>query len=270
MIKTAVFPVAGFGTRTLPVTKVLSKEMLPVYNKPLIQYAVEEAINAGITRLVFITSPEKQMVLSHFLRNEALELHLKEKNKPDLLALLEPTNLDNLEIIGIPQESPKGLGHAVLLAQEAVQEDAFCVLLPDDLFVNSDFLQQMVMAFGNQKGMMTAVRQVPQAEASKYGILDIQSQENGILKAKGVVEKPSPEKAPSDMAILGRYILPKEIFGFLRDQSDGVGGEIQLTDAIAACLASGTPLAGYAYNDKHFDCGSLTGWQQANLYYFKN
>ncbi len=264
-IKTCIFPVAGLGSRFLPATKSIPKEMLVVVDKPLIQYAVEEAKAAGIERFIFVTSQGKSAIEDHFDSSPVLEETLKKRGKVAEVERLEALRLDPGQAVYIRQHAPLGLGHAVLCAQHLVNEDAFALILADDLVLADEpCLQQMIQEYTPQDGNMVGVMEVPMEQTHRYGILDVLQHKGKKVLAQEVIEKPSLEKSPSNIAIIGRYILNQSIFNYLQNQIPGAGGEIQLTDAIQAMLKK-VPLCGYRYKGHRFDCGTKEGWLEANL-----
>lgn len=264
-IKTCIFPVAGLGSRFLPATKSIPKEMMVVVDKPLIQYAVEEAKAAGIERFIFVTSQGKAAIEDHFDSCPTLEGVLKQRNKQAELASIENIRLDAGQAIYIRQHAPLGLGHAVLCAQKLVNEEAFAVILADDLVLSEKpCLQQMVEAYDGEQGNMVGVMDVPYEQTNRYGILEVSEQENQKVFAKNVLEKPAIDKAPSQTAIIGRYILKRDIFSYLENQTAGAGGEIQLTDGIQAMIKS-QGLCGFRYQGQRYDCGTKDGWLEANI-----
>jgi len=264
VIRKAVFPVAGMGTRFLPVTKASPKEMLPIVDKPLIQYAVEEAIAAGCNELIFVTSGEKRAIEDHFDKNYELESKLKEKNKLDLLEQVQNIPPKGISCVYIRQQEALGLGHAVLCAKQLIGDEPFAVLLADDLIKTSPAcLEQMAKKMSSEKcSGVLAVERVPAAETQQYGVVAI-DKDYAINK---IVEKPKPEHAPSNLAVVGRYILPSSIFQYLENVKPGAGGEIQLTDAIADLIKTERVLA-HAFDGHRYDCGSKFGYLQANLEY---
>lgn len=264
-IRTAVFPVAGLGTRFLPATKASPKEMLVVVDKPLIQYAVEEAQDAGIENFIFVTSHGKSAIEDHFDVNYSLEQILGQRGKKAELAILHASQLAPGQASFIRQQSPLGLGHAVWCARQLVGNQPFALMLADDLILaKKPCLSQMVDAYQQVGGNVVAVMDVAPDHVSRYGILDIQEDKGAYVQAKGVVEKPSMDKAPSTTAIVGRYILQPEIFDVLGKQKEGNGGEIQLTDAFPA-LIDRMPFHGFRFEGQRFDCGLKEGWLEANL-----
>lgn len=265
-IRTAVLPVAGLGTRFLPATKAIPKELLPVVDKPLVQYAVEEALAAGVERLVMITGRGKAALEDHFDADPELEAALRRSGKEELLAAVEASGALANQVIYIRQGHPLGLGHAVWCARRVVGNEPFAVLLPDDLTHGPEpILGQMVRRFREVGYSMAAVMEVPPDQVHRYGILDPGGvEQNGLIPARGLVEKPSPATAPSNLAIIGRYILTPAIFDCLERGGRGEGGEIQLTDAMAALLAE-QPIFGYRFQGTRYDCGDKVGFQMANL-----
>ncbi|WP_322891094.1 MULTISPECIES: UTP--glucose-1-phosphate uridylyltransferase [unclassified Yoonia] len=266
-IRKAVFPVAGLGTRFLPATKTVPKEMLPLIDRPLIQYAVDEARAAGIEEFIFVTSPGKGALEGYFDQNAGLEAKLQEGGKSGLLAILRASNMPDGQHCFIRQAQPLGLGHAVRLAARLVGDEPFAVLLPDDV-IRADVpcLKQMVAAHAEIGGNMVATIEVPREATSSYGVLDIEHRFGRTVRARGMVEKPAPADAPSTQAVVGRYILQPSVMTRLESVLPGAGGEIQLTDAIAADLET-TPLNGYHFDGQRFDCGSIAGYVEATVTY---
>ena len=264
-ITKAVFPVAGLGTRFLPATKASPKEMLPIVDKPLIQYAVEEAIAAGITELIFITGRTKRAIADHFDKSFELETMLEAKGHTELLEQLRSILPKHVSCIYIRQVEALGLGHAVLCAKPAVGNEPFAVILADDLIdANPPALKQMVEIYENESSSVLGVEDVLPSETASYGIVDAQEIRENLLQLKSIVEKPEPEHAPSTLAVVGRYILTPEIFDCLQNLEPGRGGEIQLTDGIAALLQKEKVFA-YRFKGKRFDCGSKLGYMKANV-----
>ncbi len=263
-ITKAVFPVAGMGSRFLPATKASPKEMMPIVDKPLIQYAVEEAVAAGITDMVFITGRNKRAIEDHFDKAYEIESELEARGKHDLLRLVQETVPAHINCIYIRQAEPLGLGHAVLCAAPVVGDEPFAVLLADDL-IDGDppVLRQMADVHAEQQCSLLGVQLVPQADTGQYGIVSIDA-EDGLQRVTAIVEKPAPEQAPSNLAVVGRYVLTPRIFHHLRNVRAGAGGEIQLTDAIAALLAEETVLA-CPFHGIRYDCGSKLGYLKAIL-----
>lgn len=264
-IRAAVFPVAGRGTRFLPATKASPKEMLPIVDKPLIQYAVEEAIDAGATKLIFITGSSKRAIEDHFDTDPELERALTDAGKDELLQSIRGIVPDGISCIYIRQGKPLGLGHAVLCSRSAVGDEPFFVHLADDLIAgNPPCLTQMAAEYAKHGGSVIAVEKVPPEDTSSYGIVSVDAANQDRIMA--IVEKPSPDEAPSNLAVVGRYLLPAKIFDKLETTSRGAGGEIQLTDAIADLLEE-SPVYAYAFSGKRFDCGSKLGYLKATVAY---
>ncbi len=262
-IRKAIFPVAGMGTRFLPATKSIPKEMLPLIDRPLIQYAVDEARAAGIEEFIFVTAAGKGALEDYFDTAAALEHRLSASGKTDALAALERTRMPEGALSFVRQSKPLGLGHAVRLAERLVGNEPFAVLLPDDVIrAPQGALSQMVAAHRETRGHMVATMDVPRAQTSSYGILDVSSENGRLTHARALVEKPRPENAPSTQAIVGRYILEPSIFGRLADLGPGSGGELQLTDAISADVET-AGINGYRFEGERFDCGSVLGFVQA-------
>ncbi len=261
----AVFPVAGLGTRFLPATKASPKEMLPIVDIPLIQYAAEEAIAAGATELIFITGRNKRSIPDHFDKSYELESELEARGKTQVLEALRGILPKGVSCIYIRQPEALGLGHAVLCARPVVGNEPFSVILADDLIdAKKPALQQMVELFGQQNASILGVEDVAPAETASYGIVDAEPISDRVLQVKGIVEKPKPEDAPSTLAVVGRYILTPAIFDLLEKVAPGKGGEIQLTDGIAALMKQERVLA-YRFDGKRFDCGSKLGYMKANV-----
>lgn len=267
-ITKAVFPVAGLGTRFLPATKASPKEMLPIVDKPLIQYAVEEAVEAGITDMIFVTGRSKRAIEDHFDKAYELETELEMRGRTSMLELLRGMLPKNVNCIYIRQAEALGLGHAVLCARPVVGDEPFAVILADDLIdERPGSLAQMVQIFSQHGASVIATERVAPAETSSYGIVDAKQEvAPGVLQIRGIVEKPDPAAAPSNMAVVGRYLLTPGIFDCLERVQPGKGGEIQLTDGIAALLARERVLA-CQYQGKRYDCGSKLGYMQANVVY---
>ena len=267
----AVFPVAGLGTRFLPATKAQPKEMLPVVDKPLIQYAVEEAYSAGIRHMIFVTGRNKRAIEDHFDTAYELENELAMAEKHELLSLVRSVQPDDMHFAFVRQPRSLGLGHAVLCAEHLVGNEPFAVLLADDLMVGPangpSVLGQMAAQFAAVQQSILAVQEVPLAQTRRYGIVAVQAADAarpGLMKVEKIVEKPAPELAPSRMAVAGRYILMPEIFGHIRRQATGVGGEIQLTDGISSLLSEQSVYA-LQYEGKRYDCGSKEGFLEATV-----
>ena len=265
-ITKAVFPVAGLGTRFLPATKASPKEMLPVVDKPLIQYAVEEAVAAGCEQLIFVTSSSKRAIEDHFDKAYELEAELEAKGKDKLLQITKDIVPPHVSCIYIRQPEALGLGHAVLCAKPAVGDEPFTVILADDL-INNDAkgcVKQMVESYGEHGSSILAVQQVEKDETDKYGIVSLENKSDNEGFISGIVEKPAPAEAPSTLAVVGRYVLNPGIFHFLEKTQRGAGNEIQLTDAIADLLSEEKVFA-YPFEGVRYDCGSKLGYLQANV-----
>jgi UTP--glucose-1-phosphate uridylyltransferase len=267
-VRKAVFPVAGLGSRFLPATKAQPKEMLPIVDKPLIQYAVEEAVAAGITDLIFITGRNKRAIEDHFDTAYELEAELQANGKTALLEVLRNTVPKNIHCIFIRQSAPLGLGHAVLCARPIVGDEPFAVLLADDFMDveqgQTPVLAQMTEIYAREGASLLAVQDVPRADTRQYGIVSATSYQPGLERVNGIVEKPNPEVAPSTLAVVGRYVLDNKIFNYLEGIGKGAGGEIQLTDGIAALLKS-DPVLAYRYAGQRYDCGSKLGYLKATV-----
>ena len=262
-IRKAVFPVAGMGTRFLPATKSIPKEMLPIVDRPLIQYAIDEAREAGIEEFIFVSAAGKGALEDYFDTAATLEMRLKAAGKDKALEALAPTRMPEGALTILRQASPKGLGHAVRQARRHIGDDPFAVLLPDDLIKGAPgALSQMVAAHAKVGGHMVATMDVPRAAVSAYGVLDIVSEQGRIAHARGMVEKPRADVAPSTKAVIGRYILQPDIFDRLDTLGPGAGGEMQLTDAINADVDR-IGVSGYRFAGERFDCGSVQGFVQA-------
>jgi len=269
-VKTAVFPVAGMGTRFLPITKAIPKEMLPIMAKPLIQYAVDEAVAAGIDHLVFVTSGSKRSIEDYFDKNYELEKRLEDSGKVDALGSLHRILPSSVSLSYIRQREPKGLGDAILTAKRLVGEENFTVLLADDLVVQEkgkkSFLCDLVDSFQGEMGANLALNQIPREESYRYGIADF-DEKTGKISA--LVEKPSPKDAPSSWAVLGRYVFSPEIFSYLEKTKAGFGGELQITDAISLMMKDKL-VCGRIFEGRSFDCGSFVGFKEAIQYYAMN
>lgn len=267
-ITKAIFPVAGLGTRFLPATKANPKEMLPIVDKPLIQYAVEEAIAAGITELIFVTSSAKRAIEDHFDSNFELEATLQQRGKEELLDIVRGILPDGVSCAYIRQKNPQGLGHAVLCAKQLVMNEPFAVLLADDLIDGgaNPCLRQMVEQFATVQTSMVAVQKIHPSETHKYGIVAVPADCHAMTAISGIIEKPAPAEAPSNLAVVGRYILTPHIFTLLANTQMGSGGEIQLTDAIAKLLQDEKVYA-YQFTGKRYDCGTKLGYLEATIAY---
>ena len=265
-VRKAVFPVGGLGTRFLPATKAMPKEMLPVVDKPLIQYAVEEAQAAGIEEFIFVTGRSKTAIEDHFDHSYELEDTLKERAKENELKAIQSWMPRPGQVAYTRQQLPLGLGHAVLCARSLVGDEPFAVLLADDLVLaKTPCLKQMVEAHAETQANVVAVVDVPREHTNRYGILDIERDDGRLVKVKGVVEKPAPKNAPSTLSIIGRYVLEPAVFDHLAKMERGAGNEIQLTDALAKLIAEKHPFFGLRYEGKRFDCGDKAGFFEANL-----
>jgi UTP--glucose-1-phosphate uridylyltransferase len=267
-IRKAVFPVAGLGTRFLPATKASPKEMLPVVDKPLIQYAVEEAIEAGIDQMIFVTGRSKRAIADHFDKAFELEHELEAKHKTKLLEIVRSIVPNHVSCIYLRQAEALGLGHAVNCALPVVGDEPFAIILADDLIDGNkkSCLSQMVDVYEYHGRSVLGVERVPQEETNKYGVVAATKLDDSVFKIDGIVEKPDPEDAPSNLAVVGRYILTPRIFNMLATTGKGAGGEIQLTDAIADLLKEEQVLA-YEFDGKRYDCGSKLGYLEATVEY---
>ena len=265
-VRKAVFPVAGLGTRFLPATKALAKEMLPVIDKPLIQYAAEEAVAAGIEHLVFVTGQTKKAIEDHFDRAAELEAVLEAQGKHELLGRVRAVLPGHVTCMYIRQPAPLGLGHAVLCARPAIGDEPFAILLPDDLIDcggGPGCTEQMVRRFESTGHGLVAVQPVPREETGQYGIVRLDAPDAAGGPIGGIVEKPAPDRAPSTLGVVGRYVMPARIFDALEDTPPGSGGEIQLTDAIGALLGRET-ISAFPFDGARYDCGSKEGFLAAN------
>lgn len=265
-VSKAVLPVAGFGTRFLPATKSVPKEILPLVDRPLIQYAIDEARAAGITEFIFVTSRGKSALEDYFDTAPELEATLRDGNKDHLLNLLRQTDMESGAVAYVRQQERLGLGHAVWCARRLIGDEPFAVVLPDDV-IDADVpcLQQMVEAYAQCGGNMVATMEVPRDNVSAYGILDVDPSVGRTMPVRGMVEKPKPDVAPSNMAVIGRYILSPQVLGNLDDIKAGAGGEIQLTDAIATEIKGRGNVNAFRFEGKRFDCGSKPGYLQATV-----
>ena len=266
-VKKAIFPVGGLGTRFLPATKSMPKEMLPIVDKPLIQYAVEEAANAGIEQFIFVTSRGKSAIENHFDHSFELENNLLAKGKRDTLASAQ----EMLKIPGsyayVRQQEPAGLGHAIWCARHLIQNESFAVILADDLIFGQSTTKEMIKNYTS--GNMVAIMEVDKQKVSSYGIVKVDKSDKDLMQINQMVEKPSVENAPSNLAIIGRYILDHKVFDVLEKQERGASQEIQLTDAISSQLDR-VPCLGYRIKNERFDCGSKLGFLQANISFALN
>ncbi len=264
----AVMPIAGLGTRFLPATKSMPKEMMTLVDRPLVQYAMDEAREAGITDFILVTARGKSSLVDYFDRAPELETALKEKGKDDLLKELSRTDMPSGTVSTIRQQQAKGLGHAVWCARRLIGDEPFAVVLPDDVIAGEvPCLKQMVDAQAETGGCMVAAMEVDREETNKYGILDVADSGDKSVRVEGMVEKPDPSDAPSNLAVIGRYILTPEVLGVLDTQDPGKGGEIQLTDAIAKQIGTEKGVWGLKFDGQRFDCGSKSGFLQATVYF---
>ena len=267
-ITKAIFPVAGLGTRFLPATKSIPKEILTLVDRPLIQYAIDEARAAGITEFIFVTARGKSALEDYFDRAPQLETELQEKGKAKLLQILETTNMDSGSIAYIRQHSALGLGHAVWCARKLIGNEPFAVILPDDVIAaEKPCLQQMIEAYEETGGCMVAAMEVPRNQTPFYGILDVANQFGDLLQVQQMMEKPLLGREPSNLAVIGRYILTPSVMDNIGNLKSGSGGEIQLTDAIAQEIKQGRPVNGFRFSGRRFDCGSKSGFLQATLFF---
>lgn len=264
-VRTAVFPVGGLGTRFLPATKAMPKEMLPVVDKPLIQYAVEEARAAGVERFIFVTGRGKAAIEDHFDYSFELDAMFQRRDKHDALEIVREMMMPPGSISYVRQQEPMGLGHAVWCARPLVGDEPFAVLLPDDLVQSkTPCLSQLLEVYEETGGNVVAVMDVPRAHTQRYGILDVESDDGRLASVKGLVEKPSPEVAPSTLSIIGRYVLLPRVMDYLAEKVVGAGGEIQLTDAMARTIGT-HPFHGLRFEGRRFDCGDKVGFMEANI-----
>jgi len=262
----AIFPVAGLGTRFLPATKSVPKEIMTLVDRPLVQYAIDEARAAGIKEFIFVTSRGKSALEDYFDHSPILEQQLKKKGKTELLETLKATNMDSGEIAYIRQHKALGLGHAVWCARRLIANEPFAVILPDDVIAaETPCLKQMIDAYEETGGNMVAAMEVPPEKAGAYGVLDVSEDMGSVVRARGMVEKPAAGEAPSNLAVIGRYVLGPSVLRNLNRMRTGAGGEIQLTDAIAEDIANDVPVYGYRFRGQRFDCGSKAGFLQATV-----
>lgn len=262
----AIFPVAGLGTRFLPATKSVPKEIMTLVDRPLIQYAIDEAREAGIKEFIFVTSRGKGALEDYFDHAPFLEQELRKKNKTDLLETLKATNMDSGAIAYIRQHRALGLGHAVWCARRLIANEPFAVILPDDVIAGEvPCLKQMVEAYAETGGNMVAAMEVSPEQTSSYGVLDVKEDMGNLMRVKGMVEKPPVGEAPSNLAVIGRYILSPNVLGNLNRLKSGTGGEIQLTDAIADEIEQENPVYGFRFKGERFDCGSKSGFLRATV-----
>lgn len=270
LIRKCLFPAAGYGTRFLPATKSMPKEMMPIVNKPLVEYGVDEAIEAGIDSMCIVTGRGKQSLMDHFDKNYELEHQIQGTNKEIMLEDIRAT-IDRASFTYIRQKEMKGLGHAIFTGRELIGDEAFAVVLADDLCINKDegVLSQMVELYQQFRCSIVAVEEVPENETHKYGVISGEMIKDNIYRVDNMVEKPEPGKAPSNLAIIGRYILTPDIFDILETTAPGKNGEIQITDALLTQAQKGCVLA-YKFKGQRFDCGSVEGFIQATNYCYKN
>jgi UTP--glucose-1-phosphate uridylyltransferase len=264
-LRKAVLPVAGLGTRFLPATKAMAKEMLPVVDKPLIQYAVEEARAAGIEQFCLVTGRGKTAIVEHFDIAFELEATLRERDKADALALLRDIQVEPGSMVTVRQQVPLGLGHAIWCARAFVGDDPFAILLPDDLILaDTPCVAQLAQAYQETGGNVVAVTEVPREHTNRYGILKVGRDTGRLVEVTGLVEKPAPDVAPSNLSIIGRYVLMPEVIGHLARMERGAGGEVQLTDAMAKLIGT-QPFHGVRYEGRRFDCGDKIGFLEAQI-----
>ena len=262
-VRKAVLPVAGMGTRFLPASKAVPKVLLPVVDKPLIQYAIEEARAAGIDEFVFVTGRGESVIKDHFERDAALDAHLAARGDDAALAAIAGAVLEPGAARFVRQEEPLGLGHAVLCARDLVGDEPFAVMLPDELLLGDPpCLAELVEVHGKTGGSVVALAEVPQSETGRYGIVEVAAEDERSVALSGMVEKPAPAEAPSRLALIGRYVLQPEVFARLAAQAPGAGGEIQLTDAMAAMVRE-EPFHGVRFTGQRFDCGGPAGYLRA-------
>ena len=264
-LRKAVLPVAGLGTRFLPATKAMAKEMLPIVDKPLIQYAIEEAQAAGIEQFCLVSGRGKTALIDHFDVAYELEATLRERGKTDMLAMLDAMKVQPGSITTVRQQVPLGLGHAIWCARAFIGDDPFAILLPDDLVLSeSPCLKQLADAYAQTGGNVVAVAEVPQDQTNKYGILKVGQDDGRMVEVLGLVEKPKPADAPSNLSVIGRYVLLPEVIGHLSQMERGAGNEVQLTDAMAKMIGN-TPFHGLRYEGRRFDCGDKIGFLEAQI-----
>jgi UTP--glucose-1-phosphate uridylyltransferase len=264
-LRKAVLPVAGLGTRFLPATKALAKEMLPVVDKPLIQYAVEEARAAGIEQFCFVTGRGKTALVEHFDIAFELEATLRDRDKTEALAALDSVKIEPGSLLTVRQQVPHGLGHAIWCARAFIADEPFAILLPDDLILSeTPCLKQLADAYEDTGGNVVAVVEVPREHTDRYGILKTGADDGRLVEVKGLVEKPAPQDAPSNLSIIGRYVLMPEVIGHLEKMERGAGDEIQLTDGMAKLIGY-QPFHGLRYEGKRFDCGNKVGYLEAQI-----
>nr|WP_173402527.1 UTP--glucose-1-phosphate uridylyltransferase GalU [Kozakia baliensis] len=264
-LKKAVLPVAGLGTRFLPATKAMPKEMLPVVDRPLIQYAIDEARKAGIEEFCLITGRGKDSLIDYFDVAFELETTLKERGKTAQLEALKPTGIEAGSLVAVRQQEPLGLGHAIWCARSFIGDDPFAILLPDDIVKSEQgCISQLVEAYNQTGGNVVAVTEVPREQTNRYGILDVGKDDGRLVEVTGLVEKPDPKDAPSNLSVIGRYILRPEVMTHLAKLERGAGGEVQLTDAMAKLIGH-MPFHGLRYEGERFDCGDKVGFLEAQI-----
>ena len=269
-VNKVVFPVAGLGSRFLPATKAIPKEMLPIIDKPLIQYAVDEAIDAGFSELIFITGNTKRAITDHFSFNPDLDISNLTEDKKKFLSEIHRVIPDHISCKYIIQEEPLGLGHAILQAKDVVGGDPFAVVLADDLIDSKPgVLKQMMKHFKDENSSIISVQKIKKSESVNYGIIEYKESKNSLIETINIIEKPSPENAPSNFGVVGRYIFCNKIFSLLEKISAGIGNEIQLTDAIKLLLKT-NPIYGYEFNGTRYDCGTKLGFIKANISFALN
>ncbi|MEM9469410.1 MAG: UTP--glucose-1-phosphate uridylyltransferase GalU [Pseudomonadota bacterium] len=266
-VRKAVFPVAGLGTRFLPATKAMPKEMLPINDRPLIQHVFEEAREAGIEEFIFVTGRQKEMLEEHFDYQPELIETLESRGKDDMISKVRDCEMPAGKLFLTRQPKPLGLGHAIWCAKKLIGDEPFAILLPDDLVLHEQgCLSQMIDIYNQNGGNVVAVKDVPKEETNKYGIVDIGTEKDNAVEVKGLVEKPNPDEAPSTLSVVGRYILQPEVLDYLAAFEKGAGNEIQLTDSMAKLIGE-QPFHGLRFAGNHFDCGSRLGFIEANLAY---
>lgn len=264
-LRKAVLPVAGLGTRFLPATKAMPKEMLTVVDRPLIQYAIDEAREAGIEEFCLITGRGKDSLIDYFDIAYELEATLRERNKLDTLKALEPSSIEAGSLVAVRQQEPLGLGHAIWCARSFIGDDPFAILLPDDIVKSgTSCVKQLVDAYNQTGGNVVAVTEVPREHTNRYGILEVGADDGRLVEVKGLVEKPKPEDAPSNLSIIGRYVLTADVMKHLSKLEKGAGGEVQLTDAMAKTIGH-VPFHGLRYEGERFDCGNKIGFLEAQI-----
>ncbi|WP_428374905.1 UTP--glucose-1-phosphate uridylyltransferase GalU [Lichenicoccus sp.] len=264
-LRKAVLPVAGLGTRFLPATKAMAKEMLPVVDRPLIQYSIDEARAAGIEQFCMITGRGKTALVEYFDKAYELEATLKERDKPEALEALRASEMEPGSIVSVRQQEPLGLGHAIWCARSFIGDDPFAILLPDDIILSqTPCLKQLADAYHQTGGNVVAVTEVPHEHTNRYGILKIGEDDGRMVEVTGLVEKPKPEDAPSNLSIIGRYVLTADVMVHLSKLERGAGNEVQLTDAMAKMIGT-VPFHGLRYEGKRFDCGDKVGFLEAQI-----